>query len=71
MTISTHGSLPLLLVKIPINAKAGVWPIQMKFSLAVDLTNYIWLPYLRKLVFTWGFMTLQKQVSPEGHLCLL
>lgn len=71
MTISTHGSPPLLLVKIPINAEAGEWPIQMKLSLAVDLTSYIWLLYCRKLVFTLGFVTLQEQACHKGHLCLL
>lgn len=71
MTIATHGSLPLLLLKIPVDAKAEVWPIQMKFILAIDLTSYIWLPCCRKLLFALGFMTLQKQVCHEGHLCLL
>lgn len=43
MTILTHGSPHLLLVKITINAEAREWPIQMKSSLAVDLASYIWL----------------------------
>lgn len=48
-------SLPLLLVKTPVNGKVGLGPILMKFSLAIDLTNDGWLPFLQKTRLYLGF----------------
>lgn len=56
MTISAYVTLPVPLLKIPVNAKTVSGPIQMKFSSGADSTgNYIWLPYCRKLLFTFEF----------------